>query len=55
MTGRFRSTPTQLAGMINPFAASADALLQLMLKTAGRDSDDSPTDDVAAVVVRRSN
>jgi len=55
MTGRFRSTPTQLAGMINPFAASADALLQLMLKTAGRDSDDSQTDDVAAVVVRRSN
>lgn len=55
MTGRFRSTPTQLAGMINPFAASADALLELMLKTAGRDSDDSQTDDVAAVVVRRTN
>ncbi|HLW35123.1 MAG TPA: SpoIIE family protein phosphatase [Chthoniobacterales bacterium] len=55
MTGRLRSTPTQLAGMINPFAASADALLQLMLKTAGRDSDDSQTDDVTAVVVRRSN
>lgn len=55
MTGKFRSTPTQLAGMINPFAASPDALLQLMLKTAGRDSDDSQTDDVAAIVVRRSN
>jgi serine phosphatase RsbU (regulator of sigma subunit) len=55
MTGRFRSTPTQLAGMINPFAATADALLELMLKTAGRDSDDSQTDDVAAIVVRRSN
>ena len=55
MTGRFRSTPTQLAGMINPFAASADALLQLMLTTAGRDSDDAQTDDVAAIVVRRSN
>ena len=55
MTGRFRSTPTQLAGMINPFAASADALLELMLKTAGRDSEDSQTDDVAALVVRRSN
>ena len=55
MTGKFRSTPTQLAGMLNPFAASPDALLQLMLKTAGRDSDDSQTDDVAAIVVRRSN
>ncbi|HWY76944.1 MAG TPA: fused response regulator/phosphatase [Verrucomicrobiae bacterium] len=55
ITGRFRSTPTQLAGMINPFAASADALLQLMLKTAAHDSGDSPADDVAAVVVRRSN
>jgi phosphoserine phosphatase RsbU/P len=55
MTGGLRSTPTQLAGMINPFAASADALLQLMLKTAGRDADDSQADDVAAIVVRRSN
>ena len=25
MTNKFRSTPTQLAGMINPFAASANA------------------------------
>ena len=55
MTGRLHSTPTQLAGMINPFAASADALLELMLKTAKRDSEDSRADDVTAVVVRRSN
>jgi len=55
MTGRFRSTPTQLAGMINPFAPSAEALLELMLKTAARDSSGSASDDVAAVVVRRSN
>jgi sigma-B regulation protein RsbU (phosphoserine phosphatase) len=54
-TGKLRSTPTQLAGMINPFAASAGALLELMLKTATRDSGESPPDDVAAVVVRRSN
>lgn len=55
MTNKFRSTPTQLAGMINPFAASADALLDLMLKAATPDSSESPPDDVAAVVVRRSN
>ena len=55
MTGRLRSTPTQLAGMINPFATSSDALLELMLKSAAHDSGDSPADDVAAVVVRRSN
>src|SRR5438067_1749469 len=55
MTGRFRSTPTQLAGMINPFAASADALMELMLKASARDSVEPPTDDVTAVVVRRSN
>ena len=55
VTGRFRSTPTQLAGMLNPFAASAEALLELLLKTAARDSGDSPVDDVTAVVVRRSN
>ena len=53
--GRLRSTPTQLAGMINPFAASADALLELMLKAAAPDSGESPPDDVAAMVVRRSN
>ncbi|HST31584.1 MAG TPA: SpoIIE family protein phosphatase [Chthoniobacterales bacterium] len=55
ITGRLRSTPTQLAGMINPFATSAEALLELMLKTAARDSGGSASDDVAAVVVRRSN
>ena len=53
--GRLRSTPTQLAGMINPFAASAAALLELMLKAAAPDSGESPRDDVAAMVVRRSN
>ena len=51
---RPRSTPTQLAGMINPFAASAEALLELMLKAAGPDASGSPPDDVAALVVRRS-
>lgn len=55
ITGRLRSTPTQLAGMINPFATSADALLELMLKTAAQETTDSPSDDVAAVVVRRLN
>jgi sigma-B regulation protein RsbU (phosphoserine phosphatase) len=54
-TGKLRSTPTQLAGIINPFAASADALLELMLKAATPDSTESPPDDVAAIVVRRSN
>jgi sigma-B regulation protein RsbU (phosphoserine phosphatase) len=53
--GKLRSTPTRLAGMMNPFAASADALLELMLKAAAPDSSESPPDDVAAVVVRRSN
>ena len=53
--GQPRSTPTQLAGMINPFAASADALLKLMLKVAAPDASESPPDDVAALVVRRSN
>jgi sigma-B regulation protein RsbU (phosphoserine phosphatase) len=55
ITGRLRSTPTQLAGMINPFAGSADALMELMLKASARDSVEPPTDDVTAVVVRRSN
>lgn len=53
--GRPRSTPTQLAGMINPFAASAEALLELMLKAATPGASESRPDDVAAVVVRRSN
>jgi sigma-B regulation protein RsbU (phosphoserine phosphatase) len=55
ITGRLRSTPTQLAGMINPFAVSAEALLELMITAATPDSRGSPPDDVAAVVVRRSN
>jgi len=49
------STPIQLAGMINPFATSAEALLELMLKAAARDVAESRPDDVAALVVRRSN
>jgi sigma-B regulation protein RsbU (phosphoserine phosphatase) len=53
--GRTRTSPTQLAGMINPFATSANALMELLLKAATPDSTDSPPDDVAAVVVRRSN
>ncbi|MEY2601036.1 MAG: phosphoserine phosphatase RsbU/P, partial [Verrucomicrobiota bacterium] len=53
--GRQPSTPTQLAGMINPFATSAQALLELMLKTTARDAAESRPDDVAALVVRRSN
>src|SRR2546430_15318661 len=52
--GRPRSTPTQLAGMINPFASSADALLELMLKAATPDASESPPDDVAAVCGGRS-
>jgi phosphoserine phosphatase RsbU/P len=52
--GRPRTTPTQLAGMINPFVSSAEALLELMLKAATPETDESPPDDVAAVVVRRS-
>jgi sigma-B regulation protein RsbU (phosphoserine phosphatase) len=55
MTGQLRSTPTQLAGMINPFAGSAETLLALMLKAATPDSRKSAPDDVAAVTVRRSN
>src|SRR5215471_5658329 len=53
--GRPRTTPTQLAGMVNPFASSADALLELMLKAAAPDASETPPDDVAAVVVRRTD
>lgn len=53
--GRPRATPTQLAGFINPFASSADALLELMLKAATANASESSPDDVAAVVVRRTN
>jgi sigma-B regulation protein RsbU (phosphoserine phosphatase) len=53
--GRVRTVPTQLAGMINPFASSAEGLLELMLKVAAPDTNESRPDDVAALVVRRSN
>ena len=51
---RPRLTPTQLAGMVNPFAADAETLLARMLKETAQNQDsDRPPDDVAAVVVRR--
>jgi phosphoserine phosphatase RsbU/P len=50
-----RTSPTQLAGMINPFAGSAAALLELMLKAAAADGSEKLPDDVAALVVRRSD
>ena len=53
--GQPRSSPTQLAGLINPFATSANALLELMLKAAAPKATETASDDVAAVVVRRSN
>jgi len=53
--GQPRSSPTQLAGLINPFTTSANALLELMLKAAAREASEMASDDVAAVVVRRSN
>jgi phosphoserine phosphatase RsbU/P len=53
--GRRRLTPTQLAGMLNPFASSAQAILDRMLTATINESGGSPPDDVAAVVVRRSN
>jgi serine phosphatase RsbU (regulator of sigma subunit) len=55
VNGRTQTRPTQLAGMINPFAGSAGALLEIMLRAATPDSTDSSPDDVAVVVVRRSN
>jgi serine phosphatase RsbU (regulator of sigma subunit) len=54
-SGKPRTTPTQLAGMVNPFASSADALLELMLKAATPEASESPPDDVAAIVVRRTD
>jgi serine phosphatase RsbU (regulator of sigma subunit) len=52
--GRPRLTPTQLAGMVNPFATDAGTLLARMLKETAQNQDsDRPPDDVAAVVVRR--
>jgi sigma-B regulation protein RsbU (phosphoserine phosphatase) len=51
---RPRLTPTQLAGMVNPFATDAETLLARMLKETAQNQDsDRPPDDVAAVVVRR--
>ena len=51
---RPRLTPTQLAGMVNPFATDAETLLARMLKETAQNQDpDRPPDDVAVVVVRR--
>ncbi len=50
---RPRLTPTQLAGMLNPFATDAETLLRRMLKQAGTDEHSRPSDDVAALAVRR--
>jgi sigma-B regulation protein RsbU (phosphoserine phosphatase) len=53
-TDRPRLTPTQLAGMVNPFATDAETLLARMLKETAQDQDsNTPPDDVAAVAVRR--
>jgi serine phosphatase RsbU (regulator of sigma subunit) len=53
---RPRLNPTRLAGMLNPFAPSAEALLGRMWEQAvPSDRADSLPDDVAAVAVRRSN
>src|SRR5205823_7715696 len=49
--GQPRSSPTQLAGLINPFAPSAHALLELMLKAAAPEASERASDDVAVVVV----
>ena len=53
--GRRHLTPTQLAGMLNPFASSAQAILDRMLTATTDENAGSPPDDVAAVVVRSSN
>lgn len=51
-----RVAPAQLAGMINPFAADANSLLNGLLKQAGSgERSESLSDDVAAIVVRRQN
>jgi sigma-B regulation protein RsbU (phosphoserine phosphatase) len=51
---RPRLTPTQLAGMVNPFATDAETLLSRMLKETAQNQDsNTPPDDVAAVAVRR--
>ncbi len=52
---RPRLTPTQLAGMLNPFAPDAQTLLTLMLNQATPDDGkEKLPDDVAALVVRRA-
>jgi len=52
---RPRLTPTQLTGMLNPFAPTAEALLTRMLTQAAPANDDEPLpDDVAALAVRRT-
>jgi sigma-B regulation protein RsbU (phosphoserine phosphatase) len=52
---RPRLTPTQLAGMLNPFATDAQTLLSRMIQQAARDvKRGSPPDDIAALAVRRS-
>jgi sigma-B regulation protein RsbU (phosphoserine phosphatase) len=51
---RPRLTPTQLAGMLNPFAPDAESLLTRMLSQATPgEAGAKPPDDVAALVVRR--
>jgi sigma-B regulation protein RsbU (phosphoserine phosphatase) len=52
---RPRLTPTQLAGMLNPFAPDAQSLLTRMLGQATPgEAGEKPPDDVAALVVRRA-
>jgi phosphoserine phosphatase RsbU/P len=53
---RPRLTPTQLAGMLNPFSPNAEALLNRMLEQAmPTNRADSQPDDVTALAVRRAN
>jgi serine phosphatase RsbU (regulator of sigma subunit) len=50
-----RLTPTQLAGMLNPFATDAETLLSRMLDQAGQNSvANTSLDDVAVLAVRRT-
>ena len=53
--GQPQLTPTQLAGALNPFAASAQAVLERMLATASSEKTGLNPDDVAAIVVRRAS
>jgi serine phosphatase RsbU (regulator of sigma subunit) len=53
---RPRLTPTQLAGMLNPFSPNAEALLSRMLEQAmPTNRANSQPDDVTALAVRRAN